>query len=89
MDAFLTVMSRYAVVIDVMAQHSPYITALVWGALRLLIMVGESLSKPRNRYFACIATHPWIYLPVPGPTPTAAWQTTQQQPVPPSWGVLA
>ncbi|KAK3358819.1 hypothetical protein B0T25DRAFT_577053 [Lasiosphaeria hispida] len=37
MDAFLTVMSRHCVAIDVMIEHSPHITAIVWGGLRLLI----------------------------------------------------
>jgi hypothetical protein len=39
MQVFLNNALRYFVVIDVMVQHSPEITALVWGCIRMCIMV--------------------------------------------------
>lgn len=39
MDTILLWLSEYCVPIDVMIQHQPHITALVWGSIRCLISV--------------------------------------------------
>ncbi|KAK0641408.1 hypothetical protein B0T16DRAFT_393690 [Cercophora newfieldiana] len=46
MQVFLQNASRYFVAIDVMVQHSPEITALVWGCIRLCLMfAGDRLTQ--------------------------------------------
>jgi len=39
MEALLLIFSEYCVTIDIMVEHQPHITALVWGAIRFLISV--------------------------------------------------
>lgn len=38
-EGALTVISEYSMVVDVLIQHHPDITALVWGSFRFLLMV--------------------------------------------------
>ena len=44
LESILTTIEQYAQVIDVLIQHHPDITALVWGSLRGLIGVWNSLA---------------------------------------------
>lgn len=39
MKSLVSTISRYYAPVDVMVQHSPTITALVWGFIRLLMLV--------------------------------------------------
>jgi hypothetical protein len=39
LERIIQAANKYAAVVDVMVQHQPHITALVWGAIRLLIGV--------------------------------------------------
>jgi hypothetical protein len=39
MESALLIFNQYAVSIDVLVQHQPHVTALIWGSIRTLIQV--------------------------------------------------
>ena len=63
MEKILRKVDKYACIVDIAIQHSPEITALVWGGVRFLLMVGRisfftnmlTRWKGRSRQFQCKA----------------------------------
>jgi len=43
MESSLLTFNQYATSIDVLVQHQPHVTALIWGAIRTLIQVSLKL----------------------------------------------
>ena len=52
-ESILTTIEQYAHIIDVLIQHHPDITALVWGSMRGLIGVRKSLADCLNPFSSC------------------------------------
>ena len=44
MERVLRKVDKYAKIVDIVIQHSPEVTALVWGGVRFLLMVGQNPS---------------------------------------------
>lgn len=43
-DTFLTVLNKYAAIVDIAIQHDPHVVALLWSGFRLLLQVELTIS---------------------------------------------
>ncbi|KAF8466181.1 hypothetical protein BDZ91DRAFT_783017 [Kalaharituber pfeilii] len=50
-EAFLQSVQQFSGVVDSMIQHSPFISALVWGSIKLLLQTAQNYVQ----YFSCLA----------------------------------
>lgn len=49
-DKFLTLLNKYAGIVDIAIQHDPHVVALVWSGFRFLLQVSVLIIELKNVY---------------------------------------